>query len=365
MATLTITGRSDVASVAADLDALGASARGVSTDVASVDDAARQSGAGLDALGAAGDDVASKSSQATGALGALAGGLEAIGATGAAAALEGTAIATDVASGAGDALNLIAETTVGKYIAQTAASIAHRTATIAGTVATGAMTVAQGALNLVMSANPIALVVIALAALAAGVIFAYQKSETFRGIIDGAFTVAKNVIGTAADAVEDIVGWFGDLPGKVSDAAGTVREKVTSMFEPVSDAIGFVGDLVDDLGGISGIASTVAGYFTNMFAPIDTALGWIESILEKLKEAADIDLPFGLGRSADTTTGPTGKPTAGGDTAGVAPAFPPVVVNLTVAPQDKDKATDDLVASLREYMARRGQTLSITEAGAY
>ncbi|MBI4900890.1 MAG: phage tail tape measure protein [Actinobacteria bacterium] len=48
-------------------------------------------------------------------------------------------------------------------------------------------TVVQGILNVVLSANPIALVVIGIAALAAGLIYAYQHSEKFREIVDGAF----------------------------------------------------------------------------------------------------------------------------------------------------------------------------------
>jgi hypothetical protein len=42
----------------------------------------------------------------------------------------------------------------------------------------------------------------------------------------------------------------------------------------------------------------------------------------------------------------------------------PVVIGieLTVTPQDKDTATRDMVESMREYFARRGQTLAITQA---
>lgn len=45
----------------------------------------------------------------------------------------------------------------------------------------------QAILNVIMSANPIALVVIAVAALVAGIVIAYQQSETFRKVVDGAF----------------------------------------------------------------------------------------------------------------------------------------------------------------------------------
>ena len=42
------------------------------------------------------------------------------------------------------------------------------------------------ALNAALSANPIGLVVIAIAALVAGLIYAYQHSATFRAIVQGA-----------------------------------------------------------------------------------------------------------------------------------------------------------------------------------
>ena len=55
-------------------------------------------------------------------------------------------------------------------------------------------TAVQAALNVVMAMNPIGLVIIAIAALVAGIIIAYKKSETFRNIVKGAF----DAIGKAA-----------------------------------------------------------------------------------------------------------------------------------------------------------------------
>lgn len=46
---------------------------------------------------------------------------------------------------------------------------------------------AQWALNLAMSANPIGLILALLVGLAAGLVFAYQRSETFRNIVQGAW----------------------------------------------------------------------------------------------------------------------------------------------------------------------------------
>lgn len=58
---------------------------------------------------------------------------------------------------------------------------------------------AQFALNLVMSANPIALVVLAIGALVAAFVVAYNKSETFRNIINGLFSAIKTGVTASVD----------------------------------------------------------------------------------------------------------------------------------------------------------------------
>lgn len=59
----------------------------------------------------------------------------------------------------------------------------------------------QAALNVVMAANPIGLVVLAIAGLVVGLTVAYKRSETFRNIVNGAFQKVKNV-------VSGVVDWF-------------------------------------------------------------------------------------------------------------------------------------------------------------
>jgi hypothetical protein len=71
----------------------------------------------------------------------------------------------------------------------------------------------QWLLNVAMSANPIGIVVIAIAALVAGVIYAYKHSEKFRTILTKAF----NAVKTAGGA---LVGWFKALPGTILRAIG-------------------------------------------------------------------------------------------------------------------------------------------------
>ena len=97
--------------------------------------------------------------------------------------------------------------------ATTAMAAAHKAAAAGAT----GLQVAQAALNTVLSANPIGLVVAALAALAAGLVTAYHTSETFRNIVNGAFQavarIAQSTIGAA-------IGWLDKLSYKLNSFLG-------------------------------------------------------------------------------------------------------------------------------------------------
>lgn len=82
----------------------------------------------------------------------------------------------------------------GATYAQGAALKVYNVITKATMIATKAWTAVQWALNAAMSANPIGLVVVAIAALVAGLVIAYKKSETFRNIVDKAL----KAVGAAA-----------------------------------------------------------------------------------------------------------------------------------------------------------------------
>ena len=100
---------------------------------------------------------------------------------------------------------------------QTAATTAMAAAHKAAAAGATGLQVAQAALNTVLSANPIGLVVAALAALAAGLVTAYHTSETFRNIVNGAFQavarIAQSTIGAA-------IGWLDKLSYKLNSFLG-------------------------------------------------------------------------------------------------------------------------------------------------
>ena len=131
-------------------------------------------------------------------------------------------IATAVVVAAGTAFL----TYKGYLAATTAVEVIHTAATTAMTAAHKAaeagatgLKVAQAGLNAVLSANPIGLVVAALAALAAGLVTAYQTSETFRNAVNSAFASVKKI---AQNAIGTVVDWINELVAKIRGAAAAL-----------------------------------------------------------------------------------------------------------------------------------------------
>lgn len=73
-------------------------------------------------------------------------------------------------------------------------------------------TVAMGILNAVLLANPILLVVAAIASLIAILVVAYNKCEAFREKVDAAFNKVRDGVIAAIDKIKEAVQWLKDLP---------------------------------------------------------------------------------------------------------------------------------------------------------
>lgn len=91
---------------------------------------------------------------------------------------------------------------------------------------------AQAALNLVMSANPIILVVAAIAALVAAFITAYKTNDEFRAKVDAAW-------GKVRDAVTGAV-------EKIKDVMESLKEKVTAVWDGIMEKIRAVTDWIKE-----------------------------------------------------------------------------------------------------------------------
>ncbi|HET7846938.1 MAG TPA: hypothetical protein VFL72_05550, partial [Acidimicrobiia bacterium] len=90
-------------------------------------------------------------------------------------------------------------------------------------IAVKAWTIAQGILNIALAANPIGLVVLAIAALVAAFVVAWQRSQTFRDIVTLAFTTTAQAVLTGAGLIlqglKFLTGAFLDMVGTILSGA--------------------------------------------------------------------------------------------------------------------------------------------------
>lgn len=118
-----------------------------------------------------------------------------------AAAMQQQAGAAATSAGAQGAAAATQQVTMFSTLRATAAMVAQKVAMVATTIATKAWAAGQWLLNAALTANPIGLIVVGLAALAGAVYLAWTKSETFRKVVTKAFEMVKG----AAVAVFDWV----------------------------------------------------------------------------------------------------------------------------------------------------------------
>lgn len=176
-------------------------------------------------------------------------------------------------------------------------------------------TIAQGALNVVMSLNPIGLVVLAIAALVAGLVLAYQNSETFRNIVNSAWEAVKVAVKVAGDFIMSVLGAIGGfftqtLPNALNTflaandrvfntVVGIVRSFWNERVKPVVDAL------------VTFFTQTIPGAFNRFLAAnrlvFNTVVGIVRSfwndrvkpVVDRLVNFFKITIPaaFGLMRA--------------------------------------------------------------------
>lgn len=163
----------------------------------------------------------------------------------------------------------------------TAGTIRQGIATVATTVASKAARAAvvawaavQWVLNAALNANPIGLIVIAIAALVAGVILAYKHSETFRNIVQAAWNGIKAAVGA-------VWGWFSGTvwPGLKAafSAIGAAamwlwQNAIQPAWNGIQTAIGFVWGIIQGyfnmwMSVIRVLAGVVMWLWNNVVSP--------------------------------------------------------------------------------------------------
>lgn len=158
----------------------------------------------------------------------------------------------------------------GFLIAYKVAQVAAGVATKIVTAATKAWAVGQWLLNAALSANPIGLIVLAIAALVAGLIWAWNSSETFRNIVIGAFDVVKAYIGAW---VTVIVALFTGVWNFITGTVQVVGSVITSVFSAVGAFIagvwnGVVAAASGAWGAVQSIWSGITGFFSGLMSGV-------------------------------------------------------------------------------------------------
>lgn len=210
---------------------------------------------------------------------------------------------------------------------------------------------AQWLLNAAMDANPIVLVVVAVAALVAGFVVAYRTSETFRGIVQaalaGVVTAAKAVASAFVwlwDKAKAVFGWGGwtiilSVIGgpfvaialnidKVKSALGAVLSGAQSIYNwggwsaignvlskpfhaaesavsAVSDAIGgalHVAQQIVGWGGWAKIGGVIAAPFNAAIGAINKVVGAINAVISAANSALNLLSKLGSHNEAGRAT---------------------------------------------------------------
>jgi phage-related protein len=195
------------------------------------------------------------------------------------------------------------------------ASIASKVMTAVqtiGTVASKGFAAAQWLVNAALDANPIGIIIIALAALAVGLYIAWNHSNEFRDIVKGAFKDVTKVVSDFAafftkdipDAFKTIIGWvranwpiiltvisgpFAPLVALALNAFGIRSALVTAFQGIISDVTGAMSSVINAItsgasglgaivyngivGGLGDLAGSIFNWISNAIGTALSALG--------------------------------------------------------------------------------------------
>lgn len=150
------------------------------------------------------------------------------------------AAAASVAAALRSAAAWVASTarTVAALVAQGVAFVAQKAAMLAYSIATKAAAAAQWLLNAAMAANPITLIIIAIVALVAALVLAYQKSETFRAIVQAVWEFIKTFVTAAVNAVKDVIMVvFNAIKAYITTVFNVYKTIITTVFKVIKTVI--------------------------------------------------------------------------------------------------------------------------------
>ena len=145
----------------------------------------------------------------------------------------------------------------------------QRGAMLAARAATLAMAAGQAILNAVMTANPIGIVIVAIAALVAGLVLAYNKSETFRTAVQTAARASKAAFDTVVNVIKVVIGAIGNMLSSVGGVGGAFRGAMNV-------AAAAVRILTAPIRGLISLIQSVIGWISRIRFP--SPPGWMRKL---------------------------------------------------------------------------------------
>jgi len=165
----------------------------------------------------------------------------------------------------------------GMYAAEAVAKGASAIATGAMTIATGAATAAQWLLNAALTANPIGIIIVLIAAFVAGLIWLWNTNEGFRIAVIAIWEAIKVAFSAAWQNIQLI--WAAVVP-----FFQAVWDGIVAVF---SGVVGFyIGIYSAAWNGIVGVWSAAAGWFSGIASGIGSAFSGVgEAIIGAFQSA--------------------------------------------------------------------------------
>jgi len=186
---------------------------------------------------------------------------------------------------------------VAAFRAARTAIVAYRASLVGMTAAQKAAAVAQRALNLVMRANPIGLVVTAIAALVAGFVILYKHNEKFRNFMDSVWDAVKGAAKGIKKAWGAMIDWFSDTfksikkwASKIGDYFGDMKDAAVKQTKRLASGVADkFGDLKDDVVRIiKWVLNFLLDYFEFMYVrPIKFVIKLVKAVYDHFDDMRD------------------------------------------------------------------------------
>ena len=168
------------------------------------------------------------------------------------------------------------------------------------------VTAAFGMLNTVLLANPIFLVVTAIAALVAGLVYAYNNCETFRNIVNAAFEAVRTfVTNTLSTLRTTVINIWTAIYSRVSSVVNNIRNTVSRVFNAVRSTVTTVWNAIKNniVNPIQNAYSTVTGKISDLKSKIEEKINDIKSKVQETFQSIREKMESPIQAAKDTIDG--------------------------------------------------------------